>query len=112
MIMNVIMWLTLICSTTQMGGSMEIPNEIINAFNYGDASSLSAYLFDDVSLKIVDQDSRDKKMVTIEKLNKFFKNVNVSSFKLKHSGLRDDFFFKRVNGHIYIHQIRIDNAKD
>lgn len=118
------------CISPDIDKGDDIPKAVIETFQCAEASRILPFLNDDVSLKVIDRHYRGRKEQVVENLAQFFSTRTICSFELKHSSIRDgagffigslatkdsryriNCFFKNRSNHLYIHQIRIDNADD
>ena|ERR1035437_8334862 len=106
--------------------SMEVPVEIINALNTGDASQLTGYLNTNVELFIENKNDVFSKSQSAQIITDFFRKNRVTGFQLLHKGNKDAASFvigtlKTANGtfRLYvltrkneIQQLRIEPSND
>jgi len=69
--------------------SVEVPSEIINALNNGDANQLTGYLNSNVELFIENKNDVFRKPQATEIINDFFRKNRVTGFQLLHKGNKD-----------------------
>ena len=127
--LKVFLWL-IICSLSTHLVAQNVNDDIVKAFEQGQASLLTNHLSEEVSTCILNQQSRVKKQEAVEKIADFFKTIQIQSFKIKHTSVRDESgyiigslqstkdkyrvncCFKKENNNFFIHQIRIDKANE
>ncbi len=106
--------------------SIEIPGEIISAFNSGNAAQLAKYFNQTIELTMLDKEEVYSKTQAEIILRNFFSENPPKSFRILHQGgketskyaigsltsgtqkYRVTFLLKIVNSKVYIHQLRIE----
>ncbi|MBA7529672.1 hypothetical protein ES705_21870 [subsurface metagenome] len=112
---------------TQIAFSGEIPEQIIAAFNAGDASKLSQYFHKTIELTFFKKEEIYSKTQAEIILRDFFAKNPPKQFKILHEGGKESskyaigryisnsdtyritFLLKTIDSRVFIHQLRIEN---